>query len=296
MKKLLLFVCVICIFGCKKGNYTLDEVNENVDFFSKRRVKPQSQWNELDILCDSMQKAYGIEIIYEYTPRIIEGSTFFMPPQYDKALPYTKVMLNKMWLEPLKKNFPTFFNAETPIEFILAGGYVHFNSATITNTAAGAGLNAQFYRLGMGGVNNFSTEKKWLFDHIVTLYHEHAHQIDHKYGRGYFYDRVSQGKYYGLTGYYYVKDANGKLRERTDDEAQKDGFFKPYGGYAPEEDFATSVEYMVKYPESKIRTFAARNADLDKKYKIVHQKYLDMGVDLHKLQIMVDSVANKVIY
>jgi|GEM_PF-888691 len=297
MKRLLYIACLLLIFSCKKDNYPLGEVDETVDFFSKRLMKPQSQWNELDHLVDSMQKVYGVEIIYEYTPRIIDGSTFFMPPQYDRALPYTKIMLNKMWLEPLKRNFPDFFNKETPIEFILAGGYVHFNNPTSTATAAGAGMNAQFYRLGMGGVNNFSRSKTWLYDHIVTLYHEHAHQIDHKYGRGYLYDRVSQGKYYGLASYNVVVDpVTGQQRLRTDADAQKDGFFKPYGGYAPEEDFATSVEYMVKYPESTIKTYIARSADLEKKYKMVHQMYMDMGVDLHKLHIMVDSVANKVTY
>lgn len=288
MKKILLFCSLLFIFGCKKDNYPLEKVDQSIDFFSKRQLKPKSQWNELDILCDSMQKAYGVEVIYEYTPRIISGNTFFMPPQYDKSLPYTKVMLNKMWLEPLKKNFPDFFKGETPIEFILAGGFVHFNNPTTTATAAGAGMNGQFYRLGMGGVNNFSTSKGWLFDHIVTLYHEHAHQIDHKYGRGYLFDRVSQGKYYGLDGY----------RFKTEAEARADGFWKGYGGYAPEEDFATTVEYLVRYPESwiKDRIRESKSADLEKKYKMVYQKYLDMGVDLHKLHIIVDSVANKVNY
>lgn len=290
MRKIfLLFTVLAALASCKKDNYPLGEVDETVDYFSKKQVKPKSQWNELDYLCDSMQRVYGVEIIYEYTPRIISGNTFFMPPQYDKALPYTRVMLNKMWLEPLKKNFPVFFKGETPIEFILAGGYVHFNDPTLTATAAGAGMNGQFYRLGMGGVNNFSrTSKSWLFDHIVTLYHEHAHQIDHKYGRGYLFDRVSQGKYYGLSGY----------SSKTETVAQKDGFWKGYGGYAPEEDFATNVEYMVKYNEAWIKNKIQESGsrDLETKYKMVHQMYSDMGVDLHKLHIMVDSVANKVNY
>ena len=276
------------IIGCSKENYPLGEVDEDIDYFSKREVKPKSQWNELDYLCDSIQKAYGVEIIYEYTPRIISGNTFFMPPQYEYALPYTRVMLDKIWLKPLKENFPEFFERETPIEFILAGGFVHFNNPTATATAAGAGMNGQFYRLGMGGVNRFSTNKAWLHDHIVTLYHEHAHQIDHKYGRGYLFDRVSQGKYYGLAGY----------SSKTEAQAQADGFWKGYGGYAPEEDFATNVEYMVRQPEAwiKSRIVQSKSLDLEKKYKMVHQKYLDMGVDLHKLQIVVDSVVNKVNY
>lgn len=293
IKKLLFILSIIFFAACTKEKYPLGEVDETVDFFSKRQVKPKSQWNELDFLCDSMQREYGIEIIYEYTPRIIAGNTYFMPPQYDKALPYTKVMLDKMWLKPLKEKFPKFFNKETPIEFILAGGYVHFNNPTATATAAGAGMNAQFYRLGMGGVNNFSLSSYWLKDHLVTLYHEHAHQIDHRYGRGYLYDRVSQGKYYGLQGYY-TNPQTG--RPRTDDESQKDGFFKPYGGYAPEEDFATSVEYMVMYPEATIKSFIAKNRDLETKYRMVHQKYLDMGINLHDLAVVVDSVAYKVKY
>lgn len=276
------------VFGCTKDNYPLGEVDETVDYFSKREVKPRSQWNELDSLCDSIRRIYGVEIIYEYTPRIIAGTTFFMPPQYDKALPYTKIMLNKMWLKPLKENFPAFFEGETPIEFILAGGFIHFNNPTATATAAGAGLNGQFYRLGMGGVNNFSTNKSWLHSHLVTLYHEHAHQIDHKYGRGDLFDRVSQGKYYGIPGYASVSES----------QAQADGFWKGYGGYAPEEDFATNVEYMVRYNEVWIKNKIQESGSLalETKYKMVHQKYLDLGIDLHKLQIVVDSVANLVNY
>jgi substrate import-associated zinc metallohydrolase lipoprotein len=289
MKKIIyIFLSVLLLTACKKENYPLGEVDENVDYFSKRTVKPQSEWNELDYLCDSIQKAFGVEIIYEYTPRIIAGTTFFMPPQYDKALPYTKVMLNKIWLKPLKEEFPEFFKGETPIEFILAGGYIHFNNPTATATAAGAGLNGQFYRLGMGGVNNFSTSKSWLSGHIVTLYHEHAHQIDHKYGRGYEFDRISQGKYYGLAGY----------SSRSEAQAQRDGFWRAYGGYAPEEDFATGVEHMVRYPEATIKQLLATSGSLDlaDKYKMVHQMYLDMGVDLHQLHSVVDSVVYQVNY
>ena len=293
MKKILFALSILCIVACAKDNYPLGEVDENVDYFTKRTVKPKSQWNKLDSLCDSIQKAYGVEVIYEYTPRIISGNTFFMPPQYDKALPYTQIMLDRMWLKPLKEKFPVFFNKETPIEFILAGGFVHFNNPTTTSTAAGAGMNAQYYRLGMGGVNNFSKNKGWLHDHIVTLYHEHAHQIDQKYGRGDLFDRVSQGKYLGTPGYTTLGGNND-----PDTTAQKAGFWRPYGAFAPEEDFATSVEYLVKFSEATIKSMLekSKNLDLERKYRMVHQKYLDMGVDLHKLQIVVDSVANKVNY
>lgn len=288
MKKILsLLLAAVLLYACKKDNYPLGEVDETIDWFSKREVKPQSQWNELDYLCDSMQKAYGVEIIYEYTPRIIAGNTFFMPPQYDMALPYTRIVLDKLWLKPLKENFPRFFERETPIEFILAGGFVHFNDPTTTATAAGAGMNAQYYRLGMGGVNRFSTTRNWLFGHIVTLYHEHAHQIDHKYGRGYLFDRVSQGNYYGLAGY----------SSRTEAQAQRDGFWRAYGGYAPEEDFATGVEHMARYPEATIRQIltTSQSADLETKYRMIYQMYMDMGMDLHKLHTVLDSVTNTLV-
>ncbi|TDQ73518.1 substrate import-associated zinc metallohydrolase lipoprotein [Sphingobacterium yanglingense] len=283
-----LIALVLAFVGCKKDNYPLGEIDETVDYFSKKQVKPKSQWNELDYLCDSIQKAYGVEIIYEYTPRIIEGTTFFMPPQYDKALPYTRVMLDKMWLKPIKELYPKFFKEQTPIEFILAGGFVHFNDPTTTAGAAGAGMNGQYYRLGMGGVNNFSLNKNWLWDHIVTLYHEHAHQIDHKYGRSERFDRVSQGRYYGIPGYAYV----------TTQEARADGFWTGYGGYAPEEDFATTVEYMLRLPKAahKAEIEKSKSAALETKYKMLHQRYLDMGVDLHELQVVLDSVARKVNY
>ena len=295
MKRLLILTlavfCLSLYISCDKEKAV--KIDENLDYFTKRSNKPKEKWNELDYLCDSIQKEFGVEVIYEFSPRIIEGTTFFVPAEYEAALQYTRVMLVKMWLNPLKERFPKFYKEQTPTEFIIVGGFVHFNDITTAGTAAGAGLNAQYYRLGMGGVNAFSkTNKAWLEDHLVTLYHEHAHQIDHKYGRGVIYDRTSQGDYYGLAGY--SRKPDGSLR--TDEEAQKDGFFKPYGGYAREEDFATSVEYMVKYPKNEIEVMAARNAKLNAKYKLVLQKYSDMGVDLHELQKVVDSVVNKVNY
>ncbi|MEJ5053412.1 putative zinc-binding metallopeptidase [Sphingobacterium sp. MYb382] len=289
MKRYLcLLLVVFFITSCQKDNNPLGEVDETIDYFSKKQVKPKSQWNELDYLCDSIQKAFGVEIIYEYSPRIIGSSTFFMPPQYEFALPYTKVVLNKLWLKPLKESFPKFFDNETPIEFILAGGFVHFNDPTTTATAAGAGMNAQYYRLGMGGVNRFSTSKAWLWDHIVTLYHEHAHQIDHKYGRGIPFDRTSQGKYYGIPGYASVNQA----------QARRDGFWTGYGGFAVEEDFATTVEYMLRLNQAQHaeQRRISESAALESKYRLVYQKYLDMGVDLHKLNVMLDSVVYKVNY
>lgn len=271
----------------------MQDAEEDVDYFSKKQVKPRIQWNELDYLCDSIQKKYGVEVIYEYTPRIIDGGTFFMPPQYEQALRYTKVVIEELWLKPLKAHFPEFYRKETPIEFILVGGKVHFNSPSTTAETGGAGLNAQFYRLGMGGVNRFSLNKDWLFEHMCILYHEHAHQIDAKYGRGILYDRVSQGKYYGVTGYLRNPLTNVN---RTNEEAQADGFFEPYGGYAPEEDFATSVEFMVRYPKATINEFISKNSDLSTKYKMVHQKYLGMNIDLHDLHHVVDSVVKNLNY
>lgn len=284
----MILLAAITLVACKKDNYPLGEVDEDIDFFSKRLVKPRSEWNELDYLCDSIQKAYGVEIIYEYSPRIIAGTTFFMPPQYDMALPYTRVMLDKIWLKPLKENFPDFFAKETPIEFILAGGFIHFNDPTTTATAAGAGLNAQYYRLGMGGVNRFSTAKNWLWGHIITLYHEHAHQIDHKYGRGFLFDRISQGRYYGIPAYASV----------STNQARRDGFWYNYGGYAPEEDFATGVETIARYPEDQIRQIliTSESADLETKYRMITQMYNDMGMDLHKLHVVLDSVVYQVDY
>jgi len=142
MLKIFTFLFSLCLAlsACQKDHYPLGEVDETIDFFSKRQAKPRAQWNTLDSLCDSIHRAYGVEVIYEYSPRIVSGSTFFMPPQYDQALRYTQVMLDKIWLKPLKESFPEFFARETPIEFIIAGGYIHFNSPSAASVAAGAGL------------------------------------------------------------------------------------------------------------------------------------------------------------
>lgn len=274
---------IASLFGCQKESPV--ETKAAMDYFAISE-KPRYLWNALDSLCDTIYREYGVKVIYEYTPRILDGTTFFVPPNYEKALVYTDVVIRKLWLKPLKENFPRYFAVETPREFVMVGGYVHFNDISIAGAAAGAGLNAQFYRLGMGGVNNFDkTVSSDLMKTMATLYHEHAHQQDHRYGRGYMYDRVSQGEYYGL-------NYGGRLES----QANLDGFFLPYGGYAPEEDFATSVEKMVLHPKSRIEQIVKANEKLEKKYKMVHQFYLDRGMDLHRLHEVVDSMVNKTRY
>lgn len=288
MKKLMIMATVVLfiggVFGCKKGNPT-GEFQADVDYF-KVRDKPKYLWNELDYLCDSIHKEYGVKIVYEYDQRTIAGTTFFVPADYTRALAYTRIMIKGFWLKPLKENFPQYFAKETPIEFIEVGGFIHFNDITSAGAAAGAGLNAQFYRLGMGGVNNFNkNDKAWLFDHIVTLYHEHAHQQDHKYGRGELYDRVSLGDYYGLS-----------YTSRSVAQSNLDGFFKPYGGYAPEEDFATSVESMARFTKPEVDLMTSKSTKLATKYRMVYKYYLDKGMDLHKLHDVLDSVVYRTVY
>lgn len=256
-----------------------------VDYFAVQSKSPD-KWNGLDSLCDSIYNDYGVKIIYEYTPRILDGTTFFVPPNYEKAFEYTRIVLRDFWLKPLKENFPVYFQKETPIEFVMVGGYVHFNDITVAGAAAGAGLNAQFYRLGIGGINNFDkTNKTALRQLMATIYHEHAHQQDHKYGRGYQYDRISQGEYYGLN-----------YSSKYTAQANADGFFLPYGGYAPEEDFATSVESMVMNNKQAIAAIVKANPKLETKYNMVYQYYLDKGMDLHRLHEVIDSVIYKTIY
>ncbi|WP_437922195.1 substrate import-associated zinc metallohydrolase lipoprotein [Sphingobacterium sp. LRF_L2] len=286
-KKVMLFgligICLLASVSCRKEERVVTE--EAVDYFAIID-KPKDKWNALDSLCDTIYNDYGVKIIYEYTPRILDGTTFFVPPNYEKALAYVQVVVRGFWLKPLKEEFPEYFESETPREFVMVGGYVHFNDITVTGAAAGAGLNAQFYRLGMGGVNNFDkTSPYTLMQTMATLYHEHAHQQDHKYGRGYLYDRVSQGEYYGL-------NYGGKLTS----QANADGFFMPYGGYAPEEDFATSVESMVLYDKATIESMAEANEKLKTKYEMVHAYYLEKGMDLHRLHEVVDSVIYKTTY
>lgn len=276
------FLLVIQL-GCQKEAAL--EIKPGVDYFDIKD-KPVSKWNALDSLCDTIYRNYGVKVIYEYTPRILDGTTFFVPPNYEKALAFTRVVIHKLWLKPLKEQFPSYFSKETPIEFVIVGGYVHFNDITVAGAAAGAGLNAQFYRLGIGGINNFDkTNKSTLMQLMATLYHEHAHQQDHKYGRGYRYDRVSQGEYYGL-------NFGGKLTS----QANIDGFFLPYGGYAPEEDFATSVESMALNTKERVEAMAAANPKLLIKYKMVHQYYLEKGMDLHRLHEVLDSVVYRTNY
>lgn len=286
MKKIYILVLAVVIASsafitsCKKD--TTIAIDEPIDYLSIKK----GPWNGLDSLTDSLFKNYGVRVFYEFNPRIIDPTTFYVPAQYEKAKFYTKNVIERLWLEPLKKNFPKFLNDQKPIEFLILGTYVHFNSIS-SGLAAGAGLNGQFYRLGMGGADVLLTTKAAVREHMNILYHEHAHQLDQKFGRGYAYDRVSQGTYYQLNYFY---KPNGQ--RRTDNEAQIDGFFTPYGGFAPEEDFATSVEFMMRYSKAQIQTMIAKNPKLATKYQMVYKFYLDKGIDLHQMHDILDQVAS----
>jgi substrate import-associated zinc metallohydrolase lipoprotein len=283
--KLILGICMILsilIAGCSKEE-TLEE-KAPIDYLAGNK-DPKT---DLDKLIDTIANTYGVRVMYQFDPRVIDPTTFYTPTTYDRALFYTKHVVRTLWLEPLTKNFPVFIQNQKPVEFLIVGSAIKFNSIS-SGGAAGAGLNAQFYRLGMGAVDTYGNNptKATLRSHICTLYHEHAHQMDAKFGRSYAFDRVSQGLYYQLN---YQTKPDG--RPRTDTDAQKDGFFNAYAGFAPEEDFATAVEYMIKYSKADILKFVALNPKLETKYKMVYQFYLDKGVDLHKMHEVLNEVAN----
>lgn len=277
----LMSTALILTFSCKKERAL--EREAPVDYLEeiKSTVK-----NPLDSIIDTVQRDYGVKVFYQFTPRIIDPTTFFTPTSYNQALAYTNTVIRKMWLGPLKQRFPKFWAEQKPIEFLVVGSAIKFNSIS-SGGAAGAGLNGQFYRLGMGAVDNMNfgaaigTVRNMVREHMCILFHEHAHQMDHKYGRGYEYDRVSRGDYYGTPGY----------ASRTDAQAQLDGFFRNYGGYAPEEDFATTVEACLRFSKDSIMKIVAKNAKLRTKYDMIYKKYLDMGMDLHQMKIYLDSAA-----
>ncbi len=266
---------LIC-FSCQKDEAPV--VNNTIDYFSGGAPR-----NGLDSLIDTIQNKYGLRVIYEFNPRTIDPSTFYVPALYDPAKQYTKNVIEKMWLEPISIFAPEFLKHQIPIEFLTVGTYIHFNSIT-SGTAAGAGLNAQYYRLGMGGVNSYAFTRAWIREHMNTLYHEHAHQLDQKFGRPKGYDQVSQGTYYDL-----------QYSTKTEATAQKDGFFRNYGGYQPVEDFATTVEAMMRFPKDSILRIVAKSSKLETKYKMVNAFYLSKGIDLHMMQAKLDSVVKALV-
>lgn len=288
MKKRLRTVVIAClgcilIFSCQKESAL--HTNGEIDYFDIVD-KPKSKWNELDTLCDSIYREFGVKIIYEYTPKMIrQGQAFYYPPNYEKALAYTRLMLAKFWLDPLKKNFPKYFKNETPVEYVLMGGGYH-NDPIDVQLGQGAGFNGQFYRLGMGSVNEFDqNDKAWLHNHLVILWHEHAHNQDVKYGRGEVFDRISVGTHYNE---YWITKSMA--------EAHNDGFFRPYGGFAPVEDFATTVEHLTRYPKQEVLALVETNEKFKSKYALITKFYMDKGMDLHRLQVVCDSVVNQTNY
>ncbi|WP_167020430.1 putative zinc-binding metallopeptidase [Chitinophaga sp. Cy-1792] len=278
MKKYLKLSIIAAVIGITFSSCYKDKqpvINDTIDYFPIG--KPQ---NALDTIILQLRNTYGVTVVYKFDPRVIDPTTFFVPALYKKVLPYTRNVVQHMWLEPIAKFAPAFGKNELPIEYLTIGSGVHFNSIN-SGLAAGAGLNGQYYRLGMGDVDSYDFDLDWIRDHICTVYHEHAHQLDHKYGRPKGYDQVSQGTYYNL-----------EFQSHTDAQALKDGFFTAYGGYMPEEDFATTVESMIRYPKATVLAMAAQNPRLMKKYKMIYDFYTSKGIDLHAMETKLDSVIN----
>jgi substrate import-associated zinc metallohydrolase lipoprotein len=273
--KLLLFVLLavsVCI-SCRKDQMPV--IKDTIDYFNYGAPK-----NDLDSLIDSVQQKYGVRIIYEFDPRVIDPTTFFVPPVYDQAKAYAKNVVEKTWLEPISIYAPEFGKKQLPIEFLEVGTGIHFNVIS-SGGSVGAGLNAQYYRLGIGGVDDYSFSRAWIRENICIVYHEHAHQLDQKYGRPKGYDQVSQGTYYDL-----------EYQTKTDEQAQLDGFFRAYGGYQAVEDFATTVEAMIRFPKDSILRIVAKNPKLATKYQMVNNFYLTKGIDLSLMQTKLDSTVN----
>jgi substrate import-associated zinc metallohydrolase lipoprotein len=269
-------VAIVVLFSCQKEDKLIREAD--ADYLQPIQNATK---NRLDSIIDTVQRNYGVRVYYQFNPRVLDPTTFFTPTTYDRANSYTDLIVRKLWLGPLKQRFPKFWANEKPIEFLIVGSAIKFNSIS-SGGAAGAGLNGQFYRLGMGAVDNMNfANRNSLREHMCILFHEHAHQMDHKYGRGYDYDRVSRGDYYGTPGY----------ASRSVDQAQRDGFFAPYGGYAPEEDFATTVETCLRVSKESVMRIVAKSAKLKTKYEMVYNKYLNMGMDLHQMKLYLDSAA-----
>jgi substrate import-associated zinc metallohydrolase lipoprotein len=276
--KLSILATLISLFSLSCLKDKTPVVNDTVDYFAIG-----APHNALDSLIDTIRHTYGLRVIYKFEPRVIDPTTFFVPAMYDKAKDYTKNIVEKMWLQPISIYAPEFSKHQIPIEFLTVGSAVHFNSIS-AGGAAGAGLNAQYYRLGMGDVNNFTFTRAWMREHICILYHEHAHQLDQKFGRPKGYDQVSQGTYYDL-----------QYGSRSEAQAQKDGFFRAYGGYQAVEDFATTVEAMLRFPKDSVLKIVAKNPKLETKYKMVNAFYLSKGIDLHVMQVKLDSVVKAMV-
>lgn len=272
------FVLLAAVYSCRKNEDKKPVITDTIDYFDAGAPK-----NALDSLIDSIDQRYGLRVIYKFNPRVIDPSTFYVPALYNKTKDYTKYVVEKMWLQPLSIYAPDFLKQQVPIEFLAVGTYIHFNSIT-AGTAAGAGLNAQYYRLGMGGVNDYLYTRAWIREHLCILYHEHAHQLDQKFGRPPGYDQVSQGTYYDL-----------QYGSKSLDQAQRDGFFRAYGGYQPVEDFATTVEAMIRFPKDSVLRIVAKNTKLEKKYKMVNNFYLSKGIDLHLMQQKLDSTVRAIV-
>lgn len=270
MKKLsvIYFLLLLIIAACtEKETIELDPPAE----------KPVAD-NPTDIKIEEILDSYQSKIIYRWDRRYTSSDAKVSPARFELVLPYIE-MIEEYWIMPFEMQQEGFMRKNMPVEIVLVGSNIRYHDGEEQGFNA-AGQAVSFSRILLAGVNDYNMLDTFWFDQqILTMHHEFAHILDKKYGRPKGFDLISKGKYAGSTSF----------TEFSFETARERGFWVPYGMSNEAEDFATFVEAFLERPREVLLIEVQENDLLKRKYDLVYNYYLNLGIDLHQVQTIIET-------
>lgn len=234
--------------------------------------------NATDSLILEMRRQYQTDIIYRWDRRYTSSDAKVSPARFELVQPYINI-IKDFWIKPFDDQAPNFMRNHIPVEIILVGSTIRYHEGEEQGFNA-AGQAISYSRILLAGVNDYNmADTFWFAQQILTMQHEFAHTLDKKYGRPKGFDDISKGKYAGSTSF----------TQFTLETARERGFWIPYGMSNESEDFATIVEAFIELPKEELLAEIGGNDLLKKKYDMVNNYYLNLGIDLHEVQRSVDE-------
>ncbi|SDM58375.1 substrate import-associated zinc metallohydrolase lipoprotein [Pedobacter steynii] len=245
------------------------------------------------------------DVLFEYNwdRNVFARNAVADPANTKDILPYMEIM-EELYFKALEKTAikNSFVTKETPLTIYLIGSGINYGGAeSFGESTVGQAGNIQPNRLTLGGLNNFgellrkkNSDQQFLnmiyesatFSNpgdaglIGFLYHEFTHYVNTRNDIPVPFALAAAANY--------LKGTDGYTRVSKTD-AYKKGFLIPYGMQNEMEDFATYTQIMVWKTPEDIKKDYLLGPEAIRKYNYVDEYYKNLGLDLNKLRIYLQS-------
>lgn len=272
MKNKIKYVCLLIatlfIFSCSEDK--MSSVSVIVDPTTEKNVF--DNW-----IFERYVGVYNIDFKYRMEDIESDMNYNLVPAKYDLSIIMAN-MVKYLCLEAYDEvtGSPAFIRSHFPKIIVLIGSPAYRNNGTMVLGTAEGGQKITLYNINLMDMNNVAQLNSWYFQ---TIHHEFAHILHQKKPYSVDFKEISSSNY--------VTDS---WKDKTDEQALKEGFISPYASSAVDEDFVELIAtYLVSSPEVWENMFAVAGKSgrpiLEAKFNIV-QNYLrdSWDIDIHKLR------------